>query len=399
MSISERFKDLLWVFLHEYKQLLSNHGVLLIFFGGVIGYGLFYNYMYGPNTLKKVHIAVVDQANNELSREYIRMLNATEKVDVITTALTFEEAKEQLERGKVHGVVLIPRDFATNIARNIPSDIQVFCSMNSFLYYVEIAEATTFCSLALGTEITLQPATVPSAQIAPIQIMGMPLYNQDDGYGNFLIPIVMVLVLHQTLVLGIGMLAGTECEQNRYHLLIPISNKPHGLLRIVFGKALCYLSLYLVLCMFIFGLVPQLFHLPYLTSFSNIMIFSVPFLLATTFFGMSMSVFFKTYESPLLIFVFSTILLLFLSGASFPLQNMPLYWKAVHYMLPAPIASFGYIRLNSMGASISQLDREMMVLWIQAVVYMVFAIFAYHHNIRRAEKIENDLKIGDNSTF
>lgn len=44
--------------------------------------------------------------------------------------------------------------------------------------------------------------------------MGMALYNYTDGYGTYLIPAVLMVVIFQTLVMVISMLSGKEREES-----------------------------------------------------------------------------------------------------------------------------------------------------------------------------------------
>lgn len=62
------------------------------------------------------------------------------------------------------------------------------------------------------------------------------MFNTTGGYGNAILPAVLMLILHQTLLLGVGMAAGTARENNRYEDLVPISRHYNGILRIVLGN-------------------------------------------------------------------------------------------------------------------------------------------------------------------
>lgn len=57
-------------------------------------YGLLYNYMYAPDLVRNVPVVVVDNSKTALSREYIRLLNASPQVDVIATGEDNVQAKE-----------------------------------------------------------------------------------------------------------------------------------------------------------------------------------------------------------------------------------------------------------------------------------------------------------------
>ena len=48
----------------------------------------------------------------------------------------------------------------------------------------------------------------------PIEYEDVALYNPTNGFAAFLIPAVLVLIIQQTLLLGIGLSAGTAREQN-----------------------------------------------------------------------------------------------------------------------------------------------------------------------------------------
>ena len=70
----------------------------------------------------------------------------------------------------------------------------------------------------------------------PIEYEDVALYNPTNGFAAFLIPAVLVLIIQQTLLLGIGLSAGTAREQNRFRDLVPINRHYNGTLRIVMGK-------------------------------------------------------------------------------------------------------------------------------------------------------------------
>lgn len=86
------------------------------------------------------------------------------------------------------------------------------------------------------------------------------MFNSTGGYGNALLPGVLILILQQTLLLGIGLAAGTARENNRYKDLVPISKHYNGIFRIVLGKSMCYFMIYCVMAAYITLCVPRFFH-------------------------------------------------------------------------------------------------------------------------------------------
>ena len=55
--------------------------------GGIFVYGLLYNYMYAPNIVTDVPVAVVDNSHSELSRNFIRWLDATPQAEIYDQAM------------------------------------------------------------------------------------------------------------------------------------------------------------------------------------------------------------------------------------------------------------------------------------------------------------------------
>jgi ABC-2 type transport system permease protein len=92
----------------------------------------------------------------------------------------------------------------------------------------------------------------------------------------------------------------------------------------------------------------------------------------------------KYRENVMLLVVFASVPLLFLTGASWPQSNIPSYWQGVSWLFPSTFGARAYIRLNSMGADLSDVMPELRILWIQAVCYFVLAVIVYRFQIYRA---------------
>ena len=80
----------------------------------------------------------------------------------------------------------------------------------------------------------------------PIEYEEISIFNPTAGFAAFLIPAVLVLIIQQTLLLGIGLAAGTARENNRFKDLVPINRHYNGTLRIVLGKGLSYFLVYVL---------------------------------------------------------------------------------------------------------------------------------------------------------
>ena len=61
----------------EMKKIGTNPAIILVLVGGNFIYGFVYNYMYQTNVVENAPVVVVDNSRTELSRKFIRMLDAT----------------------------------------------------------------------------------------------------------------------------------------------------------------------------------------------------------------------------------------------------------------------------------------------------------------------------------
>ena len=103
------------------------------------------------------------------------------------------------------------------------------------------------------------------------------------------------------------------------------------------------------------------------------MIFMIPFLLSTIFMGMVIQRFIHERETVFLLFVFSSVLFLFLSGLSWPRYGMSPLWTVIGDCFPSTWAVNGYVAMKSNGAELWQVAHPYAMLWVQTVVYFVIA--------------------------
>jgi ABC-2 type transport system permease protein len=91
-------------------------------------------------------------------------------------------------------------------------------------------------------------------------------------------------------------------------------------------------------------------------------------------------------ENVILLVVFTSIPFLFLAGISWPQSSMPGAWRAIACLLPSTFGVRGFVRLNTMGASLSDITVEYQALWIQTLVYFFATCLVYRFQIQQAHQ-------------
>jgi ABC-2 type transport system permease protein len=396
-NIKQAIFDAIEITVDEWRHVFKDSGVVLVFFAACIIYPVLYGFIYYNELYRNIPIAVVNHSPSNTSRTLLRKIDATPELKLTYKVNSMAEAKTLYDEDKVKGIVYIPNSFNSDIAAGKQTVIFGYCNMSGMMYYKGFYSGVQFACLDMNLQIKMKAPGISSlsteqmkATTQPIIGVGHGLYNPTGGFPSFLMPAVLVLILQQTLVLGIGMLAGTAREENAEHHLIPSLKRYHRIQRVVWGKALAYLILYLFLGVYDLVFIPHIFKLPHLVSLWELLPFLLPYLLASIFFGMALSVFWWNREMPLLIFLCTSVPLLFISGFSWPTSHIHPFWQMVGMFFPSTFGIHGFLQLNSQGATLTQIGPKIVALWIQAGFYFVFTWFAYNWQIQKSLKINSN---------
>ena len=93
-------------------QVFKDEGVLIFFVIVPIVYPILYSWIYNNEAVREVPVCVVDQSHSQLSRQFIRMCDASPDVKIAYYAQDLDEAKSLVSRQLVKGIYLIPTNEA-----------------------------------------------------------------------------------------------------------------------------------------------------------------------------------------------------------------------------------------------------------------------------------------------
>ena len=383
--------DIAAIWANEMKMTVKDEGVLVFFILAPLLYPILYSWIYNNEVVREVPVAVVDLSHSSQSRKFIRMCDASPDVKVAYHCNNLEEARELVGRQVVHGVMYFPTDFDTKLNRGEQANVSVYCDMSLMLTYKAIYQTATAVSSQMNAGIQIsqsQSFTARDEEITtkPLDFNEVEIFNPTGGYGNAILPGVLIVVIQQTLLLGIGLAAGTSRERNRNHQLVPVDRHYGGAYRIVLGKALCYMMIYAVVAAYLTLGVTRLFHFTTLATPDALFGLMLPYLLACIFFGMIISGLIRYRENVMLIVVFVSLIFLFMTGLSWPESNIPGFWKSISWLVPSTFGVQGFLKISSMGASISEIRAEYIALWTQAFVYFIITCIIYQRQIDLTQK-------------
>lgn len=363
----------------EWRSVATSPASLLVIVGGVVLYGFIYNLLYRPSVVREAPIVVVDESESHLSRRLSGLIDASPDGEVVARIGSLTEGEKMLQNGKAETLVYLSYDMSERVARGEGAIFVTLSSTATLLDYEATASAVLEAMLALDEGLREQVAwTLPERLVVALsehqsaEVVGFALFNPTKGYADYLIPVVLVVIIFQTMVMVVAMSCGSRRERST-SLLRGARSGLGARLTITIARSALYCTIYGLLAVFLVGLLPRLFDLPHLASPKGLLVLLTPFMLATSLFGQAFGRLFPDRDSPLLLITFFSVGIIFVSGTSFPLELLPAGWRIVHHLLPAAHAILAFVELGSMGASLGDIAPQLITLWAQCALYLLLA--------------------------
>ena len=344
------------------RALSRDAGILLILVGAPVLYGFFYPWPYAHQAVTRVPVAVVDLDRSGLSRQITRFASASPRIDVRWVGGNEEDARQALWRGEIEGYAVLPRELKRSVVRGTPAVVGVhangaYALLNKAVLY-GFAEAVG--TVSAGVEIRKleargQPALQAQASRSPVNLQMVPLFNPTEGYGDYVVPAVALLILQQTLLMGSAMLAGTLAEAGRLR-----------------AGAAAWAGRVLALCgvgwlsgLFYFGWVFLIEDFPRGANPGGALVLLLAYIPTVCLSGLALGRWFGDRERALQVLLFTALPMAFLSGFSWPVEAMPTALQWLRWLIPSTAGIQASLRLNQMGASLG--DVMPLIGWLLAL--------------------------------
>ena len=384
------WKDIFIVWRNELIVIKQDLGVLIFLFLLPFAYPLVYSAIYNPEIARDVPVVVVDDSRTDLTRRYVRHLDASQDVRVVGYAANMQEARRAMAEKVCYGVIHLPKDFSGRVGRGESATVELYCDMSLLLRYKSMLMAVTEVANEMGASIQakrvaeLMNEEYIGASGKPIPFKLVPIGNVSQGLASAIMPGVLMLILQQCIILAICFLGVTSRERaKRVGGKDTLEIEGVGALSMILGKSLCYFMLMIVPTIFVVHFVPLIFDFPMNGDVVDIAIFMLPYLLAVIFFGMLIQRFIPDRESTFLVFVFTSIVFIFLSGISWPRYAMSEFWQLVGSCIPSTWGVTGFVGINTVGATLEQQSTPYIMLWILSGVYLMISYILFkkkkHH--------------------
>ncbi len=369
-------KDLL-VFARDRLRLVT-FVIMPIFMMVMTGY-VFPN----QNALKNAPLGVVNLDQGPIGAQIISGLSQAspgqgEKLLKLTYLKDEAEADQEIKDQIINGAIVIPADFSANIAASQQATITSITDQSnpqiSLLMSETLDKLMSEISTQMGTQKveTLVPgATDPAAVVDPFVVETKGIVPGNPNYFEFMAPGIMAMVIMMAAMIG---LAGSVSRERELGTMDGILSAPISRLSIVVGKSfalgvrgLLQAALTLILAVLLFGVVVHgnlglVILLLILTVFSFIGI------------GIIISAVSSDQETAMTIMMTVMFPMMFLSGAFFPVQQMPMVLQWISKIIPLTYSVEALRKCIVLGTGISGMTTQVWVMLAFGVVFLTIAI-------------------------
>lgn len=380
------------VFAGEFNLIIHDMGVLLFFVALPLAYPIVYTLIYNPEVVRKLPVAVIDDSRTYQSRQFVQKASASPSIEIYDFCTDLPEARALMAEGKVFGIMKIPGNYARKLGNGEQAHVEFYADMSLLLRYRTFVSALTDLQIEMISEVSGERldsfglSSLLAGKTAPINSESNFLGDTEQGFASFVIPGIVILILQQSMLLGICLIGGTSRERVRANGGIDPKRIQAGTLATVWGRALAYTVFYIPLTIYIMRFIPEIFNLPHYGHPVDYMLFIFPMLLATAFLGQALNYWMKERESAFVILVFTSVVFLFLSGLTWPRYAMNDFWTWAGNCVPAVWGVEGFIRINSNAASLHEVSTPFHAMWILAAVYMLAAMWVTKYLSVKAQK-------------
>lgn len=379
----------------EIHRMMADRNILLVLLIAPLVYTLVFGLTYENGKVYELPIVVVDESHTDISRSVIRALDAHEAISVAQVVSDESVIRDMMVREQAWAAVVLPRDLATGLKQGQQVQVPVFVNTSNIIIGnyawkgVQTVLGTTGAMVGMDRMVRKGvPAGAVRASYAPVDLQTRSLFNPASNYAFFVVPLLIILLVHQVVALGAGMSAAKHADDHTDDLVASSAMKRgvRGLfLRIthVQSRLMPYVAVGAVwIVLSIVGTHPWL-GIPRPASFLSALVLGLLISWNAALLGTLAGSIVKDKIGVVQVLFFTSMPLLLVSGGSWPQQAMPWAVRMISVALPTTHAMNGYRMLALEGGSFLHALPVLLILGSIGVVLSVvnaLAVRLVHEN-------------------
>ncbi|TAW62782.1 ABC transporter permease [Rhizobium ruizarguesonis] len=250
----------------------------------------------------RLPIAVLDQDGTDLSRQIIRMVDASQDTSVAIAVSDLAEGRQLILSGEVHGLLMLPRNLERDVLSGRRPEVvffynsQTMTTGNLVLRGVNAAVPTVAAGIRLSLRTAQgEPVDAAQAALAPVPVQVNPLFNPTLNYAHFLLAALMPSVLQVVIITTMAYSLGLDVESR--HRLRILRRLGGGLWPALAGKILPYTLIFLAVLGIADLVLFDLLDMPLRGNRALLLMAGTLFILASQFIGVLLALLLRPMAS------------------------------------------------------------------------------------------------------
>lgn len=358
--------------------------IFLVMFGFIFPSG---------NTQQHMPMGVVNLDQGPGSNEFIAQLNLmnqnTSFMDFKYYS-TVDEAKTQINQGKIYGAFIIPPGFSENLSSGKSGDLTVYIDNSNPQSATQIQQvlSSTVNGLndmkAQATVLELSKETNqqinPQAIIFPYVPKVSTTIPGETNYFNFLAPGLMIMIVMMSVMTGIPEAISKEKELGTFDGML---SAPISQISVIIGKTAALCTRGFIQCIIILGLAMLLFGVT--VQGSLLLAFFMLLLGIFSFIGLGILAISMSGDQASGTMIVNLLMfpMIFLGGVFYPIQQMPWFMQTISQFIPLTYAADAMRKIILLNAGIGDVLFQMIILVAFGVVTMAIAVPLFRKSMTR----------------
>ncbi|HSQ41252.1 MAG TPA: ABC transporter permease [Fibrobacteraceae bacterium] len=359
--------------LSEFAFAFRDLGLFLLIFAAPIAYLALYGYTYIGKQERNIPIAVTSAFESADSRSLLRQLEIHPRLQAFSMDKT--EADQALRQGTVRAIVHLPDDLSLRLQTRRSIQVPVEIPASRFLAVGDIQRAVSevfnrvskewraqvFMTRGLSPEMSRERAE-------PLVFEDHPLFNPLETYGDFIIPGIAIMIMHQLLMISLAYVTGTRASKAK-----TLGELGNFVQRYV--GLLLWFSLWLVVA-FSFVL-PKITNVPGTFHLAEVSVLSILGLSSVAALGIFLGLLLRSGIYVMQLLAFTSYPFFFISSVSWPQENFSSAIDFLGSLLPYRPLAMGLLRNYCRNATFIDLYPIMMHQLALTGLYLFLAFLAY----------------------
>jgi ABC-2 type transport system permease protein len=322
--------------------------------------------------IENTKTALFDQDKSSTSREYVRSFEESGYFSIDYIVNDYNELTNLIDDGKVLVGLTIPYDFEKEINNKRTANVQLIIDGSdgnkASIAAGYVQNITAIFAKNINLE-NLERSGFKTSLVSSIEPEARVWYNPNLTTRNYFLPSIvgLVLIIITTNITSLAIVKEREIGTLEQLIVTPI--KPY---QMILGKLIPFSIIGFVAVTLVLSVMRFWFGIMVKGSVPFLFLSSFVFMLSTLGLGLFVSTISRTQQQAMITSSFLVIMpMIFLSGFSFPIENMPEIIQYITYIIPLKYFIIIIRGIVIKGLGFYDLWRELTVLFFMGAFILI----------------------------